>query len=884
MSKCRSKKGAGSMKKKEGSPKKQKSVRYQNIISNFVAVKQISDGYITFDIQEEEQYAAVVKIAGTGIFEMQQGDRENAYRGFASATMQITHPHKYVFTTAKTSLHSQRDFLHYKKATANNDFCSHILNNEIIRTKTQEATQLDKITYLLIFGDNKDTVLDEARRYSSSMLFSDVRLCSKEEIKTFIGDYAHQSHSSYGLIDLFPNNIQDKQSYAIIDDTRYVTYISVDSYPSSLLDLQLALLAAVCECTLTLDVSLKTRDKIKQDLDRSINELQSREQIQQDAGDLSDAIGEAQKLLTIRNEIVNGNEHMVFATLRFILSAASYDDLAVMVGQVERKCEEIGLHASLAVDEIISEYLNMFKPADTCGIPFPVNDTYSRQYPFYYTQHLDPKGTYVGRTERGGLVYVDTFMRGQNRDSFDMLITGKKGSGKTINIKKIIEMQVALGNKCMVLDIESEYGAMAAVLGGQVIKMTQSSIINVLQIFPTLDAHSEEEQSDIIAANYAAELSRIITFFYQYNPNMTEKEADKLKDILQECYSFRGITDKTDVTRLPPSRFPTLSDLYKIVKNKLYATETTDSYNSNLTPDQIKLLEGIALMVKPLAEGVYRSMFNGHTTISISDANLIVFDVKTISNMEERVYNAQLFMILTLMWTATCKNVAHNNKLKNTDDRRYVLSLIDEAHRFINTNNVKVTEFIETQVRRSRKYDASLVFASQSALDFAPTDDTAASQKIKVIFDLVQYKIIMSQSVSEHNIETLHKLFPQFTYDELSALSTFNAGDMYFALDDNRQKLRCHRDTSDADLIYMGNSRDREHIITKIFDKLHGDRATEYGDMLQDNDTLQNFCKDFFGEVMEVLGIPEEASESYDMLVLEEVLHFVEGLINEKEY
>lgn len=872
------------MKKKSGEQKKPKRIKYPNIISNFVSVKQINDGYITFDIEDEEQYAAVAAISGTGIFEMQPDDLQKAYQGFAAATIQLSHPHKYVFTTSKITLKTQRDFLSYKRAATENAFCEHILDNEIIRAESQEATQLDRVTYLLIFGSDKDKLLDEARRFGDNMYFSEVHLCSSEEIKTFLGNYTHQRRGEYGLVDLFPENIKDKQSYAVIDDKRYITYISIDGYPYSIYDLQFAYLASVCDFTLTLDISLKQRDKIKQDLDKSIDELQSRGQIQQSTGDLSDAIEEAQKLLEIRDKIVNGNEHMVFGTLRFILAADSYDELSEMVGQVEHKCEEIGLHATIAVDEIIPEYLNMFKPADTCGIPFPVNETYSRQYPFYFQRHLDPKGTYIGKTEIGGLVYVDTFLQGQNRESYDMLITGKKGSGKTITLKKIIEMQVALGNKCMVLDIESEYGTMSDILGGQVIKMTKSSIINVLQIFPTLDAKSEEEQSDIIAANYAAELSRIITFFYQYNPNMTEREADKLKDILQEVYSFRGINDKKDISRLPPSNFPTLSDLYKIIRNKLYMAGTNE-YNKSLTDSQIEVLERLELMIKPLTHnGTYGSMFDGHTTVSISDSNLVVFDVKVLSGMEERVYNAQLFMILCLMWTATCKNMAHNNNLSNSNDRRYVLSFIDEAHRFINANNLNVTEFIEKQVRRSRKYDASLVFASQSALDFAPNENTAAAQKIKVIFDLVQYKIIMAQSISSENINKLTKLFPQFTPNELSRLNSFKAGDMYFALDDNRQKFKCRRQTSDADLFYMGNSRDRERIITECFKESYGENsAAEVGGSIKSGEDMQQFCESFYADVMNRLGVPEEASESYSMLVLEEVIRFADGLTRTAE-
>lgn len=865
---------------KERKPK----INYQNILSNYIKITELSDGLISLRIDDKEQYAAVLQISGCDIFTMHEGDREDAYHSFATATMSLTHPHKYVFSTSKPSLQSQIEFLQYKRDRAANPFCEHILDNELRRAEQHERTQFDKVAYLLIFGNKPDRLIDEGKRYINSMRDAEVQFCGKDELKAFVSNYTHQQHGEYGMLELFPEVIRDKQSYAIIDDKRYVTYISVDGYPSSILDLQFAQLVSINGCTITLDVSFKERERIRHDLDQSIDELQSRGQIQQGTGDLSDAIGEAEKLLAIRDDIVNGNEHMVFGTLRYILSSDSYDDLARQVEDVKLQLDDKGLHGSIAIDNIVPEYCNMLKPADTCGIPFPMNNTFSRQYPFYYQRHLDPKGTYVGRTVTGGLVYADTFMRGHNRESYDMLITGKKGSGKTINLKKIIEMQVALGNKCMVLDVESEYATMAAVLDGQVIKMTKSSKINVLQIYPILDAKAEEEQSDIVAANYAANLSRIITFFYQYNPSMKEKEADKLKDLLQETYALKCLDETVDVSRFAAARFPTISDLYRTIKNKLY-TAGTSEYNKALTDAQIETLESLELMIKPLAHGgTYGSMFDGYTDVVVGESNLVVFDVKVLSGMEERVYNAQLFLILNLMWNATCKNVAYNNNINNANDRRYVLSFIDEAHRFINANNLNVTAFIETQVRRSRKYDASLVFASQSALDFAPADDSAAAKKIGTIFELVQYKIIMSQSVSEQNIERLHKLFPQFTIDELSRLKDFAAGEMYFALDDSRQKFRCARATTNADLFYMGNSRDRERIIKQVFQEHYGDQtAAEFGASVQSEEALKEFCETFFGQVLDALGVPIDASESYDELVVNEVIKLADGIVQSSE-
>lgn len=53
------------------------------------------------------------------------------------------------------------------------------------------------------------------------------------------------------------------------------------------------------------------------------------------------------------------------------------------------------------------------------------------------------------------------------------------------------------------------------------------------------------------------------------------------------------------------------------------------------------------MYVKELSvSGAYGTMFDSHTNIEINNSNLIVFNVKALSEMDENVYNAQLFNIL----------------------------------------------------------------------------------------------------------------------------------------------------------------------------------------------------------------------------------------------
>jgi type IV secretory pathway VirB4 component len=140
------------------------------------------------------------------------------------------------------------------------------------------------------------------------------------------------------------------------------------------------------------------------------------------------------------------------------------------------------------------------------------------------------------------------------------------------------------------------------------------------------------------------------------------------------------------------------------------------------------------------------------------------------------------------------------------------IHLIDEAHRFISVKYPQVTEFIEKLVRRTRKYFAGLWFATQSILDFIPDGNITAAGSIKVIFSLVQYRLVLKQS--PESIEILHQAFPQFSYAELKESTAFEPGQMLLSLGAGRDKLHCRRIVGARQLLYMGICR---LIITSCF-------------------------------------------------------------------
>lgn len=851
------------LKSSEKKQKKKRDITLNQCLSYFVNVGAYKgDGIVEITYRrKEKKLCCIMSVSGIDIFNYSENDIYSACDNFAKATTSLRLPHKYVFTDKNPDLTSNQDFLKYKLNKAEG-FNKAFLRNQLEMTRFVQENQRDKMTYLLVFADTNEIekLKNNCKMYINNMSDTSVHLCEKEEIESFLRRYLCCYDKSKSQKSVLPQNFEVKQGYSVIDG-RFVTTLIINDYPASIRSLELAsIIQRLSNVTVTMDVGTKPRDVVRKELEKSMDELKSRFVFNRSDAENQDTSTEFAKISAIRDNIVNGNEQMMYITLRLIVSDDSLKKLNDHVDAIQKALQDDGISCFVPINQMKDEFINLVKFDNISNNPFPLQDTFKMQYPFFYQQHIDEKALIFGTTGTSGLVALDFYVRNAVRQSFDMLLLGVKGSGKSATLKSIVRDYIAMGNKVMALDVEGEYEDIARVHNGQVIRMNKNSIINVFQLRKTMDKSRENDVSN--ASNFAAEISRITTFFYQYIPNMTELEAEELKDVIFDTYQEKGITESTDVSLLQPEDFPIFSDVLDTLRKQLYNSD--GSTNKNFTPSRIDSLQKLESYIKQLAEGVYRSMFNGYSTVDVSSSNLIIFDVKALSEMDERIYNAQLFNILSLMWSEVCKNVEYNNNIRNPFDRRYVACLIDEAHRFINAKNTQVTEFIEKLCRRTRKYDAGLWLASQALADFNPTNDGAGTDKVRIIFSLIQYKIILKQSTE--CIADLHKTFSQFTISEIESTVKFAPGEMLLALGAGKHKLHCYRYIDKATLLYCGNSRDKEEIIHKIFSELYHELPKEdYAIQIMQN--KDNFHIGFTDEVMEYIKYSKADSEELYKIV-----------------
>ncbi len=596
-----------------------------------------------------------------------------------------------------------------------------------------------------------------------------------------------------------PRDIVRESNHLKINEC-YRTYVVAYSYPSHIEDLMIARLQDLDGVIITLDLTPTPRNVALQNISSSMQELRAREiNDQKDAEALQDSY-DYSDLQELHGVITRANEHIISHTLRFLVTGQTENELKENVKNVRDTLKIYGIESYVPENELLMEYKTTTLPADTVKKPLPLYSTLSRQFPFRYESHYDPNGTYFGPTASGGQVFLDPTLndQSQQRLSYDLVLCGVKGSGKSATMKSMIQDIICCGHRAIVLDEEGEFTDMVKKLGGALVSpFDKSGRINILD-FPRSQLTDPDDPSALSA--YAAGISRVETFFKQLVPDMTILESDALKSVLHRLYHRFGITETSNPSAIPAEDMPSISDALEEIQQTLDQPELTDSRR-----ETYENLESYVRSVS-VQEG-FGALFDCKSSIDISSAPFVVIDLSLLSQMEPRVYNAMLYAALSLSWQAVYENREYNRSLSEEDQRRHLVIAITEAHRYLNTKNPAGLEFIEKLVRRARKYDAGLWFDSQRARDFMPASNSESAEKIKTIFELVQYKAVLK--LDSASVPVMQELFPQFTESELLSATSFRPGQMLLSLG-NGVKLRVRKHIPEDDLKYFGGGRERE--------------------------------------------------------------------------
>lgn len=380
----------------------------------------------------------------------------------------------------------------------------------------------------------------------------------------------------------------------------------------------------------------------------------------------------------------------------------------------------------------------------------------------------DQKGYYLGKTDKGKQIILDTWKRGGDRTNSNWVILGLPGVGKSATVKDIVLREYALGSKIIFLDPEREYVDLTKNLKGDVINCGggKGGKLNPLQIRVSPKIESEDEENDEMykdegngltdVANYYQTLR---TFFRLYLRNVTDMQLAKLEEILEELYRNFNITWTTDIRKMEPEQFPVMKDLYDLVCEKAEQSNDQD-------------IKDLKLLLRSCAVGADSFLWNGYTDIK-SDAEIIDLDISSLLESDEKVQKAQYYNILSYCW----QRIALNRTEK-------ILLVVDEAYLMVDPEVPQSLIFLRNISKRIRKYEGGLIVISHALVDFL---DPEVKRHGQAIMDNSCFKFLMG--TDGQNLEESKKLF-KLTEKEVALLLSKQRGKGILFAGSNRISLK----------------------------------------------------------------------------------------------
>ena len=310
---------------------------------------------------------------------------------------------------------------------------------------------------------------------------------------------------------------------------------------------------------------------------------------------------------------------------------------------------------------------------------------------------LNPgKGFVIGRDENGELMILDIFGLGDDITNSNLVCIGTSGSGKSFTMKHIATQLYALNIREIFIDAEVEYKKLTKNLNGNWVNTGggEGGRINPLQIrqLPKDDEMDEEEKG---LGDYPLHFQFLRSFFKMYFADLTDLQLAILERALEELYAKFNIYKDTDISTFKNTEFPILSDLYKLIEEKI------EEKDENLETYQV-----LRSLLYPIAIGSQEAVWNGYTSVN-ANAKCVCLDTSYLQNGDERMKKAQYYNILTWCWQEIAR-----------DRDEQVVLFCDEAHLLIDPEIPQSLQFLRSAMKRARKYNAGIFVASQSVRRF----------------------------------------------------------------------------------------------------------------------------------------------------------------------
>ena len=609
-------------------------------------------------------------------------------------------------------------------------------------------------------------------------------IINKLEIYSFLCNFYYSSASldqlmTYDLPELVsPLYLAEKGNLLCIDD-KEVQLVTIKGLPKFLNKMYLNAIFNIpnVKACLNINDTIDT-EKYINILDSSYKFLLSDRNTTSKLSDASAIELEKQNNEILMNELKNGDEKIKELTLILAIEGNKKER-----DMYYKKIKEYANFYQLKIDIPRLRQMEAWQSFDITG--FLLKDyafslptlTIASGFPFTKTFHNDTNGYILGVDNQNDLpIFFDPFyLNKKTRTSHNIAVVASTGGGKSFAIKKMIVNEFARKSKIFILDAEEEYKKLVMQNGGEYIDLfsKKNGVINPLQIryIPNVDMSKEEDYP------LPKHLSFLENFFKSAFEDITDSQVIILSRIVEALYNKKGITKDTSITELEKLKntdYPIFTELYNFLPE----------YKKNISiPEEIKSINQIQIYISRFLNGTDSYLFNGYTTIDLSN-DLIGFNLKDLLYSDNRrLINTQIINLLTYLNNAVVTNKINNDKLESKY-KKPICIVADEFHLFIDEENCEILKNFGQLARRIRKYTGSLIVATQSINDFIGNNDVL--RHAKAIFNNCQYQMV--GMLKEADMNAYFELFKDNPLTETQKDFLLKAGQGEFLLSITRKK------------------------------------------------------------------------------------------------
>ena len=306
--------------------------------------------------------------------------------------------------------------------------------------------------------------------------------------------------------------------------------------------------------------------------------------------------------------------------------------------------------------------------------------------PFVSQELMQSQGFYYGLNAVSRNLILFDRTKQKNCNGF---ILGTPGSGKSFSAKReMLNVLLNTNDDVIVIDPEREYGPMAKMLGGSIVRIASGSKYHINPLDMDVD-YADEDDPITLKSDFLLSVCEVV-LGGRYGLTPTQRSIiDRCCRLVYQEYlqSYNESTRKYD-----DSKVPTLIDFYNV-----------------LNAQQEREAKEIAVSLEMYTTGSL-DVFAHHTNVDV-DNRFIIYDIKDVGSLKTMT----MLIVLDSIW---------NRIIQNRKKGKRTWFYIDEIY-LLFTNETSAS-FLKQLYKRARKWNGVPTGITQNVEDLL-LSDTARS-------------------------------------------------------------------------------------------------------------------------------------------------------------